>query len=427
VKEQVSKGRRPQPLQGPTSRTPARWIVAAVLAFFLVVLVAMVVFNRYVFIAKGMIVPVLLLAAVLLGRFKGFVNDWAVFLGAVVFFDFCRGLVFALTSHFELPMYLGYVIAWERWLCGGTVAPVALQQLRAGLADPRWLDRFLLLIYSSHYVGFLVFGLAIWQLRRHAFRTYTMALLAVMYGGLVFYLLVPTIPPWAAASEFLTLPPMVHIVRSFYNVHVPALLAAFDINPIAAMPSLHAALPAICALLALRYLGRIGLLVLAYALSVCIAVIYLGEHYLADTIAGWLLALAVYAGVLRWGAAPDNPAPGVVSSVPDQWALGSIRVALLFVAATAACGQLSAPWVAGPLPITRAFVGRELMGRSPLGHYYLGRIALAEGAVPEARRELTVALDELPDPAVQGYIRGLLASSASPSRVVAEGYAGTAQ
>lgn len=405
----------------PADATRASWTVAAVLGFFVAALVAMVVFNRYVFIVKGMIVPVLLLAAVVSGRFRGFVNEWALFLGAVVFFDFCRGLVFALTSHFELPMYLGYVIGWERWLCGGTVAPNALQQWRAGLADPRWLDRFLLLIYSSHYVGFLVFGLVIWQLRRHAFRTYTVALMAVMYGGLLIYFLVPTIPPWAAADEFLVLPRIEHIVRSFYNVHLPELLAAFDINPIAAMPSLHAALPAICALLALRYLGRVGLLVVGYALAVCVAVIYLGEHYLVDTLAGWLLALAVYAGVLRWGADPDNGAAVPrASRVPDQWAMRPIAIALVLVAATVGCGQLTARWI-GALPITRTFVGRELMGRSPLGHYYLGRIALAEGALPEAQRELTQSLDDLSDPKVQAYIHKLLASL--PPQPTGNGYA----
>jgi hypothetical protein len=384
-------------------------------AFFVTVLAMMVVSNRYFFIMKGLIVPVLLLAALLSGRFKGFVNEWAVFLGAVLFFDFCRGLAFALTTHFELPMYLGYVLAWERWLCGGAVAPVALQQLRAGLADPVWLDRILLLIYSSHYVAFLLFGFVIWQRRRDAFRTFATAVAAVMYGALIFYFLVPTIPPWAAANDFLVLPPIDHIVRSFYNLHMPQLLAAFDTNPIAAMPSLHVALPAICALLALQYLGPAGLLVLAYALTVCVAVIYLGEHYLVDTVAGWLLALTVYAGVRRWGAGPAGLASAGVAVGPERWQVQPIALALLLAAATVGCGQLTAQWMS-PLPITRKFVARELIGQSPLAHYYLGRIALAEGAFPEARRELTRALDDLPDPEVQEVIRGFLASAASGTR-----------
>jgi len=407
-------------------------ILIGVVAFYVAVLGAMVVSNRYVFLMKGLIVPVLVLAALLSGRFKRFVNDWAVFLGAVVFFDFGRGLAFALTSHFELPMYLDYVIRWERWLCAGAIAPAAAQQWRAGLADPTWLDRFFVLVYSSHYLFFLVFGFLLWQRRRAAFRTYVAALLAVMYGGLLFYFLVPTIPPWMAANDFLAVPKLVQIVRTFYNTRLPLLLAAFDVNAIAAMPSLHCALPATCALFALRYFGRRGWFVVGYMLAVWAAVVYLGEHYFVDVIAGFLLALVVHAGVVRWGAAPNpssevRPPAGTQEHRPrarrresradkaeDEWAVRPIAVALVLVTAAAGLGQLSARWF-GQLPITREFVARELMGRNRLAHYYLGRIALAEDSFAEAADQLRMALDDLPEPEMQKIIRPYLGVSASRS------------
>ena len=64
----------------------------------------------------------------------------------------------------------------------------------------------------------------------------------------------------------------------------------------------------------------------------------------------------------------------------------------------------------GPLPITRAFITRELLGRSILAHYYLGRVALLDGDVTQAEVELTRALDDLPAPEQQNVIRTLLAS-----------------
>ena len=389
-------------------------VLVWVVGFYVAVLAAMVAFGRYVFIVKSLVVPSLLLGALLSGRFKRFVNDWAVFLGVVVFFDFCRGLTFAATAHFELPMYLGYVVAWERWLCGGATAPERLQHLRAALSDPVWVDRVFVLVYSSHYIFFLLFGFAVWQRRRAAFRAYTTAIIAVLYVGLIGYALVPTIPPWAAANEFFVLPPMVQIVRTFYNVHLPQLVTAFDVNPIAAMPSLHAALPAICALLALRYFGRWGLAVLAYALTVCVTVIYLGEHYLVDVIAGWLLALVVDAAVHRWGVTADagsQPARGV----DEPWAVRPIVVALLLITAAVGFGQLAVRWRA-TWPITRGFVERELVGRSVLGHYYLGRLAFVDGDYARAEAELTPALAELPDPAQQRIIRTFLGISASRTR-----------
>jgi membrane-associated phospholipid phosphatase len=389
-------------------------VLVWVVGFYVAVLAAMVVFGRYVFIVKSLVVPVLLLAALLSGRFKRFVNDWAVFLGMVVFFDFCRGLALAATARFELPMYLGYVVTWDRWLCGGVTAPERLQHLRAALSDPVWLDRLFVLVYSSHYIFFLLFGFAIWQRRRAAFRAYTTAIIAVLYGGLVFYVLVPTIPPWAAANEFLVLTPMVQIVRTFYNVHLPQLVTAFDVNPIAAMPSLHAALPAICALLALRYFGRWGLVVLGYALAICVTVVYLGEHYLVDVIAGWLLALAVDAAVHWWGVASDA-APPPARDVEERWAVRPMVIALLLITVAVGFGQLAARWRA-TWPITREFVERELTGSSVLAHYYLGRLAFVDGDYAHAEVELTRALTELSDPVQQKVIRTLLGMSASRAR-----------
>ncbi len=407
------KVRRPsRDRQDPGPAPASRVLVGAVL-FYVVVLSAMVAFDRYLFILKSLVLPVLLLAALLSGRLKRFVNDWAVFLGAVVFFDFCRGLAFSLMSHFELPMYLGYVLSWERWLCGGAVAPVVAQHLRAALAEPIWLDRFFVLVYSSHFVFFLLFGLLLWFVRREAFRVYAIAVVAAMYVGLIFYFLVPTIPPWMAANDFLVLPPIVQLVRSFYNVHLPELLAAFDTNPIAAMPSLHVALPAICALLGLRYLGRAGWLLVAYALTVCAAVIYLGEHYLVDVLAGWALALAVYAGLGRWeSSAASSAPPAAAPPLLDRWEPRPIFASLLLVGAAVGFGQLSAGWM-GPLPITRPFVQRELIGRSPLAHYYLGRIALEHDDFAQAEAELGHALGELSSPEQQQIIRPLLATAAS--------------
>jgi hypothetical protein len=396
----------------PPAAVRTNRLLVGVVTFYVAVLLAMVAFNRYTFILKSLVVPVLLLTALLSGRFKRFANDWAVFLGAVVFFDFSRGLAYALTSHFELPMYLGYVLKWERWLCGGAIAPLSLQHVRAGLSNPVHLDTFLVLVYSSHFVFFLLFGFVIWYVRPEAFRAYAVAITGVMYGGLLFYFLVPTIPPWVAADEFHVLPPVVPIARSFYNVHLPQLLAAFDVNPIAAMPSLHAALPALCALLALRYFGWGGLPVVVYAVAVWVAIIYLGEHYLVDVVAGCLLALAVYAGVRRWEAGSAGPPPRPLREPQDRWEVRPIAMALLLIAAAVGLGQLSARWI-GPLPITRAFIERELMGRSILAHYYLGRVAFAAGDFAQAEAELTRALGDLSHPEMQKIIRTLLGISAA--------------
>ena len=71
---------------------------------------------------KTAIIPSLFAIAYLAGRFRAFVRDWAVFIGAVVLFDDCRGLVYGLMQHFELPVHMGYVIDAEHALFGEPIA-----------------------------------------------------------------------------------------------------------------------------------------------------------------------------------------------------------------------------------------------------------------------------------------------------------------
>lgn len=378
------------------------------LAVYLAILATMVAFESYAFILKSTIVPFLLLIAVVSRRFGGFVNDWAPFLGIVVLFDSLRSLVFAVVTHFDLPMYAVYAIDWERWLCGGAVAPLSAQQMRAALSQPLWLDRLFVLLHASHFLFFLLFGFLLWYLRREVFRTYAVAMLVLLYTSLLIHLLAPTVPPWIAARDFALLPDIERIIASVYNVHVPSISALFDVNPIAAMPSLHAAMPALCALVALHYVGRRGIVVALYAFGVAVAVVYLGEHYVVDVVAGVLLALAVYAGVRRWGAPAASLGTLPDNREDERLSPQRVAVSVLLVSIAFASGQLFNAWL-GPLPMTTAFVERELVGRSPVANYMLGRIAHESGDMPRARVLLTRALGDLPGAAEQKVIRSFLA------------------
>jgi membrane-associated phospholipid phosphatase len=64
-------------------------------------------------------------------------------------------------------------------------------------------------------------------------------------------------------------------------------------NPFAAMPSDHFASAAMTAILLSEQSTALGALGWAYALGLAFALVYLGEHYVTDELAGLLLALAV--------------------------------------------------------------------------------------------------------------------------------------
>ncbi len=72
-------------------------------------------------------------------------------------------------------------------------------------------------------------------------------------------------------------------------------------NPVAAMPSLHAGTAVLVAAYGIwRLRTPWRWLLLAYPLSMCVALVYLAEHYVVDEIAGALLALVVMVVASAW-------------------------------------------------------------------------------------------------------------------------------
>ena len=67
------------------------------------------------------------------------------------------------------------------------------------------------------------------------------------------------------------------------------------------MPSLHTAFATLIALfLASRITSRWRYLLVLYPLAMAFTLVYCGEHYVLDLLAGVAYALAVHAGMQRW-------------------------------------------------------------------------------------------------------------------------------
>ncbi len=85
-----------------------------------------------------------------------------------------------------------------------------------------------------------------------------------------------------------------------------------SVNNVAAMPSLHMAATLLVAIGAVRAYRRLWPLAAAYALTMGIALVYLGEHYVADLAVGAALALLAWHVAGRFtdrGDALPAPAP----------------------------------------------------------------------------------------------------------------------
>jgi membrane-associated phospholipid phosphatase len=123
---------------------------------------------------------------------------------------------------------------------------------------------------------------------------------AVFDLGLIGYWAVPTAPPWFAAEQG-ALGTRKPSVRRLMREHGQAVWKGawgplYDVlggNPLAAMPSLHFA-TSVMAAHVLSDAGPVqGALGWAYAGTLGFALVYLGEHYVVDLLAGLALAEAV--------------------------------------------------------------------------------------------------------------------------------------
>jgi hypothetical protein len=194
-----------------------------------------------------------------------------------------------------------YPIAIDRAIGRGVTPTVRLQR---AFAAPGTVNRFERVLVWCHWGWFAVpHGSVVYILLRDSERFPSAAarMYAVFDLGAVFYWAIPTAPPWWAAQHgelgdrqtTQTRRMMIEYGEQFWGDNWAALYDVLGGNPLAAMPSLHFA----TSLMAAHLLSEVGPVAGAagwgYAATLGLALVYLGEHYVADLLAGAALAETV--------------------------------------------------------------------------------------------------------------------------------------
>ncbi len=213
-------------------------------------------------------------------------------------------------------LHVRYPIRSDRWLGGGDLPTVRLQRALAREGEVTTLDRVL---SAAHWAWFFQPHLSLlYVLVRDGDRFPRAARqMAATYDlGCAIYFLVPTAPPWWASQHGYVdeelkrvrtgvaeqdLPPglrriMVDVGAQVWGRAWPRLFGSLNGNPWAAMPSLHFATSLMSALLLAEVNPGAGAAGWAYALSLGLALVYLGEHYVTDVLAGAALVAIVRRG-----------------------------------------------------------------------------------------------------------------------------------
>ncbi|HUC07114.1 MAG TPA: phosphatase PAP2 family protein [Solirubrobacterales bacterium] len=193
-----------------------------------------------------------------------------------------------------------YPILTDRVIGLGRLPNARLQRGMAGLRRVGTINRVLT---WTHWLWFFEPYLALaWILWRYPeqFPSVARQMAAVFDIGCVAYFVIPTSPPWWASEQGLTGEKveriMIGVGEDTWGSAWPKMYSALGGNPWAAMPSLHFATSAMAAI-KLSEVGRVeGAVGWTYALTLGFALVYLGEHYVTDLLAGAGLVAAVRRG-----------------------------------------------------------------------------------------------------------------------------------
>ncbi len=193
-----------------------------------------------------------------------------------------------------------YPIVTDRLIGLGQLPTVRLQRAFSRPGTVTALDRLLSVV---HWV---------WFMEPHAALLYVQAVhparfpraarqVAATYDlGCAGYFAVPTAPPWWSSDQGYIDQPVRRIMadagEQVWRQAWEPLYDSFNSNPWAAMPSLHFA-TSLMAAIHLHEAGRgPGALGWAYAGTLAFALVYLGEHYVTDLVAGAALVVLIRRG-----------------------------------------------------------------------------------------------------------------------------------
>jgi membrane-associated phospholipid phosphatase len=237
------------------------------------------------------------------GWARGVVRDWLPFFATLTLYDLARGGADGLIA----PTYYMPQADADAWLFGGAIPAPWLQERLHEPGRVQWFEAAAFAVYLSHFFATPLLAGALWLRERARFRRLVLSLLLLAAMGCATYVLFPAAPPWLASEQGL----IEDTTRLMPELWSWVGLGATDglvgtgyryANDVAAVPSLHAAVALLVALVLWPRRRWAQALVAAYPIAMAAAIVYTGEHYVVDVLLGWIYAVVSVLAV-RWIAA----------------------------------------------------------------------------------------------------------------------------
>jgi membrane-associated phospholipid phosphatase len=284
----------------------------------------------------------LFIGAVVLGQTLAFLRDWVPLVFLIFGYEFLRGVAGTLvlrggySANQHGRIQVESLIDADKFLFGGTLPTLWLQKHFYTPGTVHWYDIVCVIAYFGlHFVFPLIFAFLLWVHSKERFWQVSLAFLAMTYAGFAIFLLFPAAPPWLAQQwgyvHGVQFPSnqafQVILPHRYDDVHTFKLWSEASPNPVAAMPSLHAAFPWLVLLFGLRFFGKRAIVLLSYSLLIWFTVVYLGQHWVVDIIGGIIWA-TIWFAIIVWAwpwitrlAEIPMPAPVTVATEKVRGAL----------------------------------------------------------------------------------------------------------
>jgi hypothetical protein len=272
---------------------------------------------------------------------RAVVHDWLPLIAVLFLYDLLRGVADELGARlFDLPELANgkvgaagvdsaHVLPQLRadevlfgWLTGGPVPTVWLQERLYDAGEVHWWDVAIVPVYMTHFVVPMVLAVVLWLSAYELFRRYVWTLVVLTLLTLATYALFPAAPPWMAGLNGY-LPDVTRVTsETLQATGIGTIRSAVArgeayANAVAAIPSLHSAVPMMVLLFSWSRVGRkLRALLVAYVVAMTFTLTYGGEHFVVDAFVGWAYAAVSVYGVRRWmdrrqaRSLTGGPAPG---------------------------------------------------------------------------------------------------------------------
>ncbi len=233
-------------------------------------------------------------------RTSRLVIEWSPFIAVLFIYDRLRGYADGLLFHArEVPQ-----IKIEAAIFGRPIPTVWLQEhLWHGAGDLRWWDYATWFIYLTHFFATLIVAAVLWRWAHDRFVRFATMVCVLSLAGFATYVLFPAVPPWLAARHGSIGSANRTIAIVWHHVPIAHFGSLFEkgqtyANNVAAMPSLHAAFSLLIVMYIWRLVPRWWRPLLAlYPPAMAFSLVYTGEHYVVDCVAGWAYAVATFVAV----------------------------------------------------------------------------------------------------------------------------------